>query len=106
MAALDNPRSFGRGGDRQRYHRPSRRVPPGAVPGGSGPAASGVYNGDHRSYHPAVKGITASEGAISERALPEVADLRTYTGSGGSREHHDELRARGLAAAGEVVALD
>jgi hypothetical protein len=33
-------------------------------------------------------------------------DLKTYTGRGGSREHHDELRARGLAAArGEIVGL-
>ena len=35
-----------------------------------------------------------------------VNDLRTYAGGGGSREHHDELRARGLAVArGAVVAL-
>jgi len=35
-----------------------------------------------------------------------VDDLRTYTGRGGSREHHDELRARGLSVArGEILAL-
>jgi len=32
--------------------------------------------------------------------------LKTYTGRGGTREHHDELRARGLAAArGEILGL-
>ncbi len=36
----------------------------------------------------------------------EVPDLKTYTGRSGSREHHDELRARGLALArGRIVAL-
>lgn len=39
------------------------------------------------------------------RFIP-VADLKTYDGRPGSREHHDELRARGIAAAGgEIVAL-
>lgn len=57
-------------------------------------------------YHPAVKGITALKGRYPNVRFQEVADLRTYTGSGGSREHHDELRARGLAVArGGVVAL-
>ena len=36
----------------------------------------------------------------------EVSNLKTFTGKGGSREHHDELRARGLALArGKIVAL-
>jgi hypothetical protein len=36
----------------------------------------------------------------------EVCDLNRYTGRSGSREHHNELRARGVAAArGEIVAL-
>jgi len=36
----------------------------------------------------------------------EVGDLKSYTGRGGSREHHDELRARGLLAAkGQILAL-
>lgn len=57
-------------------------------------------------YHPAVKGITALRGRYPNVYFLEVADLRTYTGGGGSREHHDELRARGLALArGRVVAL-
>jgi hypothetical protein len=57
-------------------------------------------------YHPAVRGITALKGRFPNVHFLEVADLRTYTGGGGSREHHDELRARGLAVArGKVVAL-
>jgi hypothetical protein len=36
----------------------------------------------------------------------ECDGLRTYTGKGGTREHHDELRARGLAVArGEILGL-
>ncbi len=35
-----------------------------------------------------------------------VDDLRTLTSTAGRREHHDELRARGIAAArGEIIAL-
>jgi hypothetical protein len=35
-----------------------------------------------------------------------IPQLKTYTGKGGSREHHDELRAYGLGAArGDLVAL-
>lgn len=57
-------------------------------------------------YHPTVKGITALKGRYPKVHFLEVADLRTYTGGGGTREHHDELRARGLALArGRVVAL-
>ncbi|MGD0201038.1 MAG: hypothetical protein ABSD27_09860, partial [Bryobacteraceae bacterium] len=57
-------------------------------------------------YHPSVKGIAALKERYPNVHFLEVADLRTYTGAGGSREHHDELRARGLAVArGSVVAL-
>lgn len=36
----------------------------------------------------------------------EIGDLKRYTGRLGSREHHNELRARGIAAArGEIIAL-
>jgi len=36
----------------------------------------------------------------------EICDLKRYTGRSGSREHHNELRARGIAAArGEIIAL-
>jgi hypothetical protein len=57
-------------------------------------------------FHPAVKGIAALKERFPNVTFLEVGDLRTYTGRSGSREHHDELRARGLAVArGEVVAL-
>jgi hypothetical protein len=36
----------------------------------------------------------------------EIGDLKRYTGRSGSREHHNELRARGVAAArAEIIAL-
>jgi hypothetical protein len=36
----------------------------------------------------------------------EISDLRRYAGRSGSREHHNELRARGVAAAqGKIIAL-
>ncbi len=57
-------------------------------------------------YYPAVKGISALKELNPNVNFVEVTDLKTYTGRSGSREHHDELRARGLAQArGEVVAL-
>lgn len=57
-------------------------------------------------FHPAVKGIAALKAQYPHVNFVEVADLKTYTGRSGSREHHDELRARGLAVArGQVVAL-
>ena len=57
-------------------------------------------------YHPSVDGIARVRERYPDVRFMEVADLRTYTGQGGSREHHDELRARGLAVArGTIVAL-
>jgi hypothetical protein len=57
-------------------------------------------------FYPAVKGIAALKVRYPHINFVEVTDLKTYTGRSGSREHHDELRARGLAVArGEVVAL-
>ena len=57
-------------------------------------------------YHPAVARIDEMQRKYPRVRFIEVRDLRTYLGKGGSREHHDELRARGLAAAtGEIVAL-
>lgn len=57
-------------------------------------------------YHPSVTGIAQVREQHPEVHFQEVPDLRTFSGTGGSREHHDELRARGLALAhGEVVAL-
>jgi len=57
-------------------------------------------------FYPAVKGIAALKERYPHVNFVEVTDLKTYTGRSGSREHHDELRARGLAVArGDVVAL-
>jgi hypothetical protein len=57
-------------------------------------------------YHPAVKGIEASKAKYPTVKFVEISDLKTYSGRSGSREHHDELRARGLSAAhGQIVAL-
>jgi hypothetical protein len=57
-------------------------------------------------YHPSVEGIARLAGEYPNVRFLEVSDLRTYTGRGGSREHHDELRARGLALArGRIIAL-
>lgn len=57
-------------------------------------------------YHPAIEGIPQVRRKYPQVRFLEVPDLRTYLGRGNSREHHDELRARGLAAArGEIAAL-
>ena len=57
-------------------------------------------------YHPSVAGIVELRERFPEVRFLEVGDLRTYTGQSGTREHHNELRARGVAAArGEIVAL-
>src|SRR5262252_1627388 len=57
-------------------------------------------------YHPGVEGIDELRGEFPEVKFLKTADLRTYTGASGNREHHDELRARGLAeVTGELVAL-
>jgi hypothetical protein len=57
-------------------------------------------------YHPSVDGIARMRQRFPQARFVEEAHLATYTGKGGSREHHDELRARGLAAAtGRIVAL-
>jgi hypothetical protein len=55
---------------------------------------------------PAVAGIAAVQSGYPGVRFVEIPDLKTYTGQGGSREHHDELRARGIALArGRIVAL-
>ncbi len=57
-------------------------------------------------YHPFVSGIAGLRQRFPDVRFVEVTDLRTYTGRSGSREHHDELRARGLAVArGSLVGL-
>jgi hypothetical protein len=56
-------------------------------------------------FHRGVDGIERLRTAFPKVNFLPV-ELQTYTGRGGSREHHDELRARGLEAArGEIVAL-
>ncbi len=57
-------------------------------------------------HHPCVEGIDRVREHYPQVKFLRIPDLRTYTGQPGSREHHDELRARGLAAAsGSIVAL-
>lgn len=57
-------------------------------------------------YHPSVAGVAQMRQMHPDVHFQEVTDLKTFSGKGGSREHHDELRARGLALArAEVVAL-
>jgi hypothetical protein len=55
---------------------------------------------------PAVAGIAAVRARYPGVRFVEIPDLKTYTGQSGSREHHDELRSRGIALArGRIVAL-
>jgi hypothetical protein len=55
---------------------------------------------------PATAGIAELRRKYPEARIFEAPDLRLYTGQPGSREHHDELRARGMARArGRIVAL-
>jgi hypothetical protein len=57
-------------------------------------------------YHARVQGIEELKGRFPGVVFLPVDDLKTFTGEGGSREHHDELRARGVAAArGEIIGL-
>jgi hypothetical protein len=57
-------------------------------------------------HHPFVQGIDQVRDRYPGVKFVKAGDLRTYTGRPGSREHHDELRARGLAAtSGSIVAL-
>lgn len=55
---------------------------------------------------PVVAGIAAVRTKYQGVRFVEIPDLKTYTGQSGSREHHDELRSRGIALArGRIVAL-
>jgi hypothetical protein len=55
---------------------------------------------------PEVAGIAAVRNRYPGVRFVEITDLKTYTGRSGSREHHDELRSRGIALArGRIVAL-
>jgi hypothetical protein len=57
-------------------------------------------------YHPRTAGIEDLKRRFPSVAFLCIEDLKTFIEQGGSREHHDELRARGLAAAhGEFIGL-
>jgi hypothetical protein len=57
-------------------------------------------------YHPLVDGIARLRRQYPAVRFVEITDLRTYTRRGASREHHDELRAKGFTLArGSIVAL-
>ncbi|HEY7339053.1 MAG TPA: hypothetical protein VH639_29460 [Bryobacteraceae bacterium] len=57
-------------------------------------------------YLPSAAGIAEARRKFPAVRFLEIADSRLYTGCAGSREHHDELRARGMIqAAGSIVAL-
>src|SRR5919201_7057694 len=54
-------------------------------------------------YHAGMDGVDEVRRRYPNVVYLPVDDLRSFTGRGGSREHHDELRARGLAVArGEI----
>lgn len=57
-------------------------------------------------HHPETEGIEDLRKGFPQVIFTAVAGLRTSPRRGGSREHHDVLRARGLAAArGDVIGL-
>lgn len=71
------------------------------------PSESGTSNAEVIvPYHPNVRGIEEMQVRFPSVRFLKIVDLKTYTGRGNSREHHDELRSRGmLAANGAIVAL-
>jgi hypothetical protein len=57
-------------------------------------------------YHPRTPGIEDLKLRFPSVVFLGIEDLKTFVDRGGSREHHDELRARGLAAArGDLLGL-
>jgi hypothetical protein len=57
-------------------------------------------------HHPSVEGITKMREQYPGVHFVEMSDLKTYTGRQGSREDHDELRARGMCLTrGRLIAL-
>lgn len=57
-------------------------------------------------YHDNVDGIEGLQKQFPDVIFVPVTDLKRSSSKGGSREHHDVIRARGLSAAhGEVVGL-
>jgi len=58
------------------------------------------------AHLPSVEGLTRVRERYPQVRFQEADNLRMYTGLPGSREHHDEIRARGLALArGSIIAL-
>ena len=57
-------------------------------------------------YPAQIKEIKRLQSEFPEVIFSPVEEMKTYTIQGGSREHHDELRARGMIAAhGEIIGL-
>src|SRR5437764_4804186 len=57
-------------------------------------------------YYPPIIDVEPLTREFPEVRFIPISDLKTYSGQAGGREHHDELRARGLAFAhGETIAL-
>jgi hypothetical protein len=57
-------------------------------------------------YHARVQGIEELQSRFPDVIFCRVDELKTFTGAAGSREHHDELRAHGLASArGDIIGL-
>ncbi len=55
---------------------------------------------------PEVDGLEELRAEFPQVRFVAVSDLQHYTGRAGSREHHNELRARGVdAAQGQIIAL-
>jgi hypothetical protein len=57
-------------------------------------------------HHPSVEGIVKMPEQFPGVHFVEMSDLKTYTDGQGSREDHDELRARGMCLTrGRLIAL-
>jgi hypothetical protein len=57
-------------------------------------------------HHPSLVGLEELRQDFPQVRFLRIGDLTRYTGLPGNREHHNELRARGIAAArGQIVAL-
>lgn len=57
-------------------------------------------------HQPGFAAMASLHGAFPAVRFLEIGDLKRFTGRSGSREHHNELRARGVVAArGAIIAL-
>jgi hypothetical protein len=54
-------------------------------------------------YHQGVDGIGRLQKQFPEVVFVPVSDIKGWSGTGGSREHHDELKTRALEAASGVI---